>query len=278
MAEEITEDDVVEPHLHSTGALLRQAREQKNLALEDIAKKTRIPRRHLASIESGDFDALPGRTYTIGFAKSFARAVGLSDASIGSQLRGEMEEQGHGAFQPEMSGYAPANPSSIPPLYLAWTAAGIGAVLLVGYLIWRTLVLNPDELMPIAESESGIEMAAAPANSVPQTIDESGQALSSEGNVVLTATETVWMKIYDADGTRLFEDQMAAGETFAVPADADNPQILTGRPDALTVTINGQVVPPLGTGERTIKDVSISAAALLARGEASAPAAEISTD
>ena len=278
MAEETIDDENVELHLHSTGALLRQAREQKNLSLEDIAKKTRIPQRHLASLESGDFEALPGRTYTIGFAKSFARTVGLSDASIGSQLREEMEEQGHGAYQPEMSGYAPANPSSIPPRYLAWTAAGIGVLVLVGYLVWRTLILNPGEITQIAESESATEMTTAPANPNSQNIEDGGSTLSSQGTVVLTATQNVWLKIYDAEGKRLFENEMAAGETFTVPTDADNPQILTGRPDALTVTIDGQVVPQLGTAERTIKDVGISAAALLARGEASNPATDLSTD
>ncbi|MGB5483007.1 helix-turn-helix domain-containing protein [Parasphingorhabdus sp.] len=278
MAEETKDDDNVEPHLQSTGALLRQAREQKDLTLEEIAKKTRIPQRHLASLESGDFDALPGRTYTIGFAKSFARTVGLSDASIGSQLREEMEEQGHGAYQPEMSGYAPANPSSIPPRYLAWAAAGIGVLVLVGYLVWRTVILNPGDMTQVADSGSATGTEAVSGNSEPQNIEDSGPTPSSEGTVILTATETVWMKVYNADGDRLFEDQMAAGDTFTVPADADNPQILTGRPDALTVTIDGQVVPQLGTAERTIKDVGVSAAALLARGEASNPVANPPTD
>ncbi|MGB5724415.1 MAG: RodZ domain-containing protein [Parasphingorhabdus sp.] len=278
MAEETKDDENVEPHLQSTGALLRQAREQKDLTLEEIAKKTRIPQRHLASLESGDFDALPGRTYTIGFAKSFARTVGLSDASIGSQLREEMEEQGHGAYQPEMSGYAPANPSSIPPRYLAWAAAGIGVLVLVGYLVWRTVILNPGDMTQVADSGSATGTEAVSGNSEPQNIEDSGPTPSSEGTVILTATETVWMKVYNADGDRLFEDQMAAGDTFTVPADADNPQILTGRPDALTVTIDGQVVPQLGTAERTIKDVGVSAAALLARGEASNPVANPPTD
>ena len=273
MAEETKDDENVEPHLQSTGALLRQAREQKDMSLEEIAKKTRIPQRHLAALESGDFGALPGRTYTIGFAKSFARSVGLSDASIGTQLREEMEEQGHGAYQPEMSGYAPANPSSIPPRYLAWTAARIGIFVLVGYLVWRTLILNPGEITEVADSGTAAE--AGPANSDPQTIESSGTTPSSDGTVVLTATETVWLKIYDAEGKRLFENQMTAGETFTVPADANEPQILTGRPDALTVTIDGQVVPQLGTAERTIKDVGVSAAALLARGEASNPADDV---
>lgn len=278
MAEETNDDENVELNLHNTGELLRRAREQKNLSLEEIAKKTRIPQRHLTSIENGDFDALPGRTYAIGFAKSYARTVGLSDVAIGSQLRAEMEEQGLGAFQPEMSGYAPANPSSIPPLYLAWTAAGIGALVLIGYLVWRTLILNPGDITPVADSETAASVEAASGNMDPQNIENVGPLPSSQGTVILTATENVWMKIYDAEGKRLFENEMAAGDTFTVPTDADNPQILTGRPDALTVTIDGQVVPQLGTAERTIKDVGVSAAALLARTAASDPPADLSTD
>ncbi|ATW04009.1 hypothetical protein CHN51_11090 [Sphingorhabdus sp. YGSMI21] len=278
VAEETNDEENVELHLHSTGELLRRAREQKNLSLEDIAKKTRIPQRHLEAIESGDFDALPGRTYAIGFAKSYARTVGLVDAAIGSQLRAEMDEQGHGAYQPEVSGYAPANPSSIPPRYLAWTAAGIGALVLIGYLVWRTLILNPGDLEQIAESDSTPPAESATAPSGEQNVQGSSPTPSSQGIVVLTATEPVWMKIYDAEGERLFEDEMAAGDTFTVPADANDPQILTGRPAALTVTIDGQVVPQLGTAERTIKDVGVSAAALLARETVSNPDADLSSE
>jgi cytoskeleton protein RodZ len=275
VADDNDDDENVELNLHSTGQLLRRAREQKDLSLEDIAKKTRIPQRHLASIEAGDFDALPGRTYAIGFAKSYARTVGLSDASIGSQLRTEMDEQGHGAYQAESSGYAPANPSSIPPPYLAWTAGGIGILLLVGYLVWRTLILNPADIPPVAESETTATVETAMADSGPQSLQENPAAPASDGTVVLTATEPVWLKIYDAEGERLFEDEMTAGESFTVPTDADNPQILTGRPDALTVAIDGQVVPPLGTGERTIKDVGVSAQALLSREQEGSAAADL---
>src|SRR3546814_6132528 len=69
------------------------------------------------------------------------------------------------------------------------------------------------------------------------------------GNVVLTATDTVWLRIYDGNDKRLFEKEMAAGETYTVPADAQNPQILTGRPQALRVTIGGKEVAPLGRSE-----------------------------
>ncbi len=270
MAEEIDAEEAdtenAELNLHSVGDMLRHAREQKNLNVEDIAKTTRIPQRHLESIESGDFAALPGRTYAIGFAKSYARTVGLSEVTIGSKLREEMDDQGHSAYEPETSGYSPANPSNIPPKYLAWTAAGIAAALLIGFLVWRTLFLEPGDFM---NNGSDTEFAEENVSNeiLDGTIEPAGPTLSGSGTVTLTATETVWLKIYDEDGERLFEKEMAAGEQYTVPADAKGPQILTGRPDALTVTIDGQVVPPLGTADRTIKDVGISAAALLARGD-----------
>lgn len=266
---EEVEDGAAELSLHSAGQLLKQAREQKNLTIEEVAKTTRIPQRHLASIEIADFDALPGRTYAIGFAKSYARAVGLSDAAIGTQLREEMDDQGHAAYQPETSGYSPANPSSIPPKTLALVAAGFGAVILVGYIVWRTVILQPSDFDALGNSinladDSDTVSDIVTDGTIPAV---AGEQPSASGTVVLTATETVWLKIYDENGDRLFEKEMAPGETYTVPADAAGPQILTGRPDALTVTIDGSVIPALGTAERTIKDVGISAAALLARND-----------
>lgn len=251
--------------LQSAGEMLRQARERKQLSIEDIAKDTRIPQRHLSSIEAGDFDALPGRTYAIGFAKSYARAVGLSDATIGSRLREEMEEQGLGAYQPETSAYSPANATSIPPRALAFTAAGIGVLVLVGYLIWRTLLLEPSAITTTEADPQTDDTVAAEANTNTGTTTQTAGVPSATGTVVLTATQPAWIKIYDEEGERLYENEMSPGDSFTIPSDANNPQILTGRPDALEVTIDGQIVPPLGSGERTIADVGVSAAALLAR-------------
>ncbi len=87
--------------------------------------------------------------------------------------------------------------------------------------------------------------------------------------MTLTANDDVWLRVYDADGTpkgkTLFENTLHPGDHFDVPADAKNPQINVGRPDKLQVTVNGTAVPALGTGKVAIKDVPISAAALLAR-------------
>ena len=78
----------------TAGQRLREAREAKGLSVEDIAAQTRIPTRHLSSIETGDWDKLPAATYSVGFAKNYATAVGLDRNEIGEQLRNEMGVSG----------------------------------------------------------------------------------------------------------------------------------------------------------------------------------------
>ena len=56
------------------------------------------------------------------------------------------------------------------------------------------------------------------------------------------------------------------GETYTVPAEAQGPQVWTGRPDALAITVGGKPVPKLAESERIMKDVPVTAQALLARG------------
>src|SRR5690242_16210252 len=87
------DEELVEADVPSVGERLRAAREGKGLSLEDIAAQTRIPRRHLESIESADWNNLPAPTYTIGFARSYASSVGLDRAEIADQLRQEMGGQ-----------------------------------------------------------------------------------------------------------------------------------------------------------------------------------------
>ena len=74
----------------TVGQRLRAAREAKGLTIEDVASSTRIPTRHLQTLEDSAWDQLPAATYSIGFAKNYATAVGLDRAEIAEQLRAEM--------------------------------------------------------------------------------------------------------------------------------------------------------------------------------------------
>lgn len=59
------------------GDLLREAREEQGLSLDDIQELTKIQKRYLVAIEHDDFHALPGRFYARAFIKEYAQAVGL---------------------------------------------------------------------------------------------------------------------------------------------------------------------------------------------------------
>ncbi len=243
----------------SVGERLRILREAAGLDLNDVGTKTRIPLRHLEAIERGDYAALPSPTYALGFTRSYARAVGADDAPLIVQLRedlGREDPMAHGHMP-----YEPADPSRVPGRLLAWTAAALALVLAIGYWTWRSNYWGPDAVTPVPSETPApppVVATTAPAQAPVVTAPATGV-------VVLTATAPVWLRIYDASKTKLFEKEMTVGERYTVPADANNPMILTGRPDGLKVTVGGREVAPLGTAEKSIKDVGISAAALAAR-------------
>lgn len=242
------------------GDRLRSAREAAGYDLNDIGTRTRVPLRHLEAIERNDFSTLPSPTYAVGFVRAFARALNLDEDGFARDIRSEIGRAEPGAR--ETQAYEPADPARVPPRLLAWTAAAIVLVMAIGYYAWRNQTFGETAPAPtVAATVPAPTPDPAPSAPPPQ----SSPAASASGQVVLTATAPVWLRISDAAGNRLYEKEMAAGERFEVPKDADGPKILTGRPDALRVTIDGAEVAPLGPPERTIADVGVSAAALAAR-------------
>src|SRR5437588_7347937 len=128
----------------TVGDRLRAAREKQKLSLEDLAAQTRIPQRHLASIETAQWDSLPAPTYTIGFAKNYAAAVGLDRAEIGEQLREEMGGQRFATTAADV--VEPADPRRTMPKSLV-IGAVIAAVLLIAVMsiLNRRSLNEPDQ-------------------------------------------------------------------------------------------------------------------------------------
>lgn len=251
-------------NVSSIGERLRAAREARKMSLDEIAGKTRIPVRHLQHIENEEWDALPAPTYSIGFARSYANAVGLNGNEIGAQLRQQIGAA-RPAFEAPQSYYEPADPARVPPRSLAMIAGIIAVLLIGGYIIWRSMTVGSVE-DPIAVAEPD----PAPVQAQQQPAADPAAAT---GPVVLTATDEVWLRIYEGDtGASIQEGIMKAGDRFEVPATAKAPQIRTGRPQALRVTVGSTEIPPLGEPEQTIDDVSLLAADLAARARGAAPA------
>lgn len=62
------------------GNCLRRAREEKSLTIGDVSASTKVPRSALELLESGSLSGLPAQVFVRGFIRSYAKAVGISDA------------------------------------------------------------------------------------------------------------------------------------------------------------------------------------------------------
>ncbi|MEO7563790.1 MAG: RodZ domain-containing protein [Sphingomicrobium sp.] len=243
------DEDAIETSLPPVGDQLRAARKKKKLSLEDIAAQTRIPLRHLESIEASDWAHLPAPTYSVGFAKSYAGVVDLDRTQIGQQLRTEM---GDPRSVPVAASevFEPADPARAMPKVLV-IGAIIALVLLVVVMSW----LNQRSL---GDSGAAPATAAAAATDIPQAPATAATPAPpvAQGPVVLSASESLWMSVYDKGGASYFSGMLNSGRDFTVPATATAPMVKTAKPEALKIMVGSAVAPSIGPAGQLI-DVSL---------------------
>ncbi len=249
------------PEIATVGERLRAAREEKGLTLEDVAAQTRIPRRHLESLENSDWERLPAPTYTNGFAKSYASAVGLDRVEIGDQLRAEMG--GHRPTAATSEVFEPVDPARTMPKWLVFGAIA-AVLLLVLVMSW----LNERSVRGTDEAPADTPAAAAPDAPAPAPVAQAPAAVA-QGPVAITANEPVWIQVYERGGPKLFEGVLGAGQRFDVPATATAPLLRTGKPEALRISVGTADAPSVGPPATTVRDVSLLGPDLM-RGPAAA--------
>ncbi|HJZ86317.1 MAG TPA: helix-turn-helix domain-containing protein [Polyangia bacterium] len=59
------------------GSYLKLERERRAVALDQVARATKIPRKLLEHLEAEDLESLPAWTYVRGFVKSYSRYLGI---------------------------------------------------------------------------------------------------------------------------------------------------------------------------------------------------------
>lgn len=238
------------------GERLRRARERRGLSLDDVATQTRIPIRHLRNIESENWGELPSVTYTVGFTRSYANAIGLDGAGIGRELREQLGgETRPSRVSPEI--YAPPDPARVPSRSLAWIAGIALIVLIAGWLlVVRPYLTRADE--DVAEAPPPAEQSAQPVTQPQQAPQQQVPQNLTGQQVTLVAVQPVWLRITDRTGNRrLVERTLQPGEQLPVPTDAQQPVIRTSEPQNLRVQIAGRDLGLMSAQRRSLRDFSL---------------------
>ena len=149
--------------LETVGQDLRAARLRRGDDLAAVSRALKIRKDHLEALEEGRLEALPGRTYAIGFIRSYADYLGLD--SVQSVERFKVEIAGRDDAPPPMGFTSAEDERRLPH---GWMIIGIVLLALVIYGAYRfavsadTLLTQP--VAPIPES-----MAPKPAATAQNT-------------------------------------------------------------------------------------------------------------
>lgn len=250
-------ENAAELPLEGVGARLRRARELSGRSRADFARQTRIAERMLAALEDGDYAALPARTYATGFARSYARAVGLDAESVVAEVRRELDGNPSLSERPAAPTFEPGDPARVPSRRIAWIAAAMIVLVLIGLAAWRASTQPVSSLPSILPADAPPAPPPAPTTAPAPTPQPAGP-------VVFTAEAATWVQI-TAGGIDLLRHEMKPGEAFTLPDSAADPRLRTARPDAIAITIGGKPVPKIADKQVFVANVPVSAAALLAR-------------
>lgn len=118
--------------LQSVGHRLRHERELRELSIDEVSKKTRIPRAMLEHLEEDQFESLPPDVFIRGFLKAYALAVDLDAETVLAHYSSERPVAKHPSLPPkprrDRSPYAP---------FVLATAMLVALVLLVFSVLRR---------------------------------------------------------------------------------------------------------------------------------------------
>ncbi len=248
-------DETESVDIMTAGQRLREAREAAGLSVEDVAATTRIPTRHLVSLETSDWASLPAATYSIGFAKNYAVVVGLDRTEIGDQIRAELGGSRQAMATAEV--FEAADPARTMPKGLVIGTIALLLLVVLGLTWFNNRSLDGD---PTADNEL---VAAVPTATAPAT---------TTGPVVVTANEAVWIEVKDGNAV-LKQGELAPGQSYEVPASAAAPTLTTGKPEALRISVGTADAPTVGPAGERVTGVSLRGPDLLRGPAISAPAA-----
>lgn len=69
------------------GNFLKEKREAKGISLIEVEKDLKIRKKYLQALEDGNVDAIPGKTYIIGYLRNYSKYLGINEENINQIIK-----------------------------------------------------------------------------------------------------------------------------------------------------------------------------------------------
>lgn len=239
------------------GSSLKEAREARNLSLEEVEEETKIRRKYLQALEKEQYDLLPGQVYARAFLKNYARFLNLDVAEVMESFDyTPAREMTQTQDNQKDIGVEPKTYQSQKPrywLYLATLVIVLGLTISVYYTA-RGIGLNRPDREDFRTGEQSQVPASDQSNpSIGQQPPAQAPTTSQEGvRLTLSVTKnTCWMRVI-VDGTPAFQGEVSAGQTQEYTG-SEKISFRLGNAGVVLVKLNGQDLGFLGE-EGTVID------------------------
>ena len=238
------------------GEVLRLARTNQGLTLEELHKKTEIQLDMLEAMEDDDFDQLPSPFYTRSFLRKYAWAVELDERIIldaydsGSMITYEEVD----VDEEELTGRrrsSKKNKTSFLPLFY-FILFALSIVIFVTYYVWNYVQTQPERS---SASSYSVVQATSSTSSVTQSSTSSSSSsnssntepaitVSGEGNRVevayKTSKETVKLQLSVSDArswVSVSESELEDGVTLSPEKKSAETTVSTKNPVTITLGV-----------------------------------------
>jgi cytoskeleton protein RodZ len=227
----------------SFGELLKRERELREVSLNELTVKTRVPVRFLEALESEDWKKLPGGVFNRGFVRVIARYLGLSEEHFLSEY--DLAHGQHAVIAPP----TPPNPIPSPPKWVV--AAGLLFILLViaGLITgsvygWRRYAAHRAAKRALAPSQQTPPQTSSPPP-LPNLIAEASASTTAPAlDLALSASASTHIRVV-ADGRILADETVPLGTARHFSA-ARQFEVTAADAAAVLLELNGQPIPALG--------------------------------
>ena len=237
------------------GEVLRLARTNQGLTLEELHKKTEIQLDMLEAMEADDFDQLPSPFYTRSFLRKYAWAVELDERIVldaydfGTMITYEEVD----VDEDELTGRrrsSKKNKASFLPLFY-FILFALSIVIFVTYYVWNYLQTQPERLsassysvVQATSSTSSVTSSSSNSSSSSSSNIEPTISVSGEGNRVeiayKTSKETAKLQLSVSDArswVSVSESELEGGVTLSPDNKSAETTVSTKNPVTITLGV-----------------------------------------